>query len=84
MDEVVDVDQYADQKCGSAFAMPTFMYRCPIRLIHAHAWIADEVHAASGNNEFVAIPCLACQQAHLMNPRTGALAGAGDTKPPTS
>jgi hypothetical protein len=81
----VDLDQYADQQCGSAFAMPSFMYSCPVQRIHTHAWIADELHAKSGKDEFVSISCIACQQAHLMNARTGALAGSENGgKPPSS
>jgi hypothetical protein len=38
------------------FAMPIFLYRCPVRAIHTHAWIADNVHAQAGKEEFVAIP----------------------------
>lgn len=65
--------------------MPSFMYRCPTRRIHTHAWIADEAHAKAGKDEFVSVSCLACQQAHLMNPRTGALAGSeNDGKSPPS
>jgi hypothetical protein len=79
----VDLDQYADQQSGSALAMPSFMYRCPVQGIQTHAWIADEIHAKAGKDEFISISCIACQQGHLMNPKTGMLAGSGnDTKRP--
>jgi hypothetical protein len=60
--------------------MLTFTYRCSVRGVHTHAWIADDVQARSGANEFISVRCTACQQAHLINPRTGEIAAApGDT-----
>lgn len=65
--------------------MATFMYRCPLKGVRTHAWIADDVQASTGEHDYVSVPCVACQQLHLINPRTGALAGGTkDPKPSRS
>lgn len=56
--------------------MGSIMFRCPMRNIHTHAWIADDVQAKAGEHEYVSVDCLACRRSHLVNPRTGAVMGS--------
>ena len=57
------------------------MYRCGVRGIHTHAWIADDVQARAREHEYVSVSCMACQQAHWINLRTGEVIGAAREMP---
>ena len=50
--------------------MPTFLYRCPTL---ANTWAADDPEADDLTH--VQVTCLACAQAHPVNPKTGKVLG---------
>jgi hypothetical protein len=56
------------------------MYRCPVVGMPTHAWL-DQIDPAASDH-FVTITCVACQRIHLINPKTGKL--AGDPEPGTT
>jgi hypothetical protein len=72
--------------------MTPFLYRCPVRGLRVQGWFADspsdtgrEVFAEPVSAEvFEGVTCLACGQLHLVNPRTGKLAGESADGPPRS
>ena len=49
--------------------MPPFLYRCPNTGNNVQAWAADDPE--DDDLTYVQLTCLACAQAHLINPRTG-------------
>jgi hypothetical protein len=51
--------------------MPPFLYRCPNTGDNVQAWAADDPE--NDDLTFVQVTCLACAQAHLVNPKTGGL-----------
>jgi hypothetical protein len=68
--------------------MTPFLYRCPVRGLRVQGWFADspsetsrEVFGEPVSAEvFEGVTCLACGQLHLVNPRTGKLAGESDDR----
>ena len=55
--------------------MAILFFRCPIREIHTHVWVADEVPARP-SDEYVTITCIACLEVHLINPSTSKVVGS--------
>ncbi len=55
--------------------MASLIYRCPRTGQNVQAWFADD---SSGKSEqsYESVKCLACQRAHLINPKTGKILGA--------
>jgi hypothetical protein len=51
--------------------MPPFLYRCPNTGDNVQAWAADDPDDLT----YVQVTCLACPQAHLVNPKTGKVLG---------
>jgi hypothetical protein len=52
--------------------MAGFSFLCPYSGVHVHAWTeADD----SGGNNYKTVSCAACQQVHLVNPKTGHVVG---------
>ena len=49
--------------------MPPFLYRCANTGDNVQAWAADDPE--DDDLTYVQVTCLACAQAHLVNPRTG-------------
>jgi hypothetical protein len=49
--------------------MPPFLYRCPNTGDNVQAWAADDPE--DDDLTYVQVTCLACAQAHLVNPKTG-------------
>ena len=49
--------------------MPPFLYRCPNTGDIVQAWAADDPE--DDDLTYVQVTCLACAQAHLVNPKTG-------------
>jgi len=56
--------------------MATFIYRCPTTGMKAQGFIADDPTEAEDNDTYKAMTCLICTQVHLVNPKTGKVAGA--------
>jgi len=54
--------------------MGAFVFRCPNTGQLVQGWAAEEVKP--GEDTYEAITCAACQAVHLINPRTGKVAGA--------
>ena len=52
--------------------MPTFLFRCPVNGMRVQGWV-DEY--PSEGQTFVSTTCQACQRVHLVNPKTGRVAG---------
>jgi hypothetical protein len=56
--------------------MATFLYRCPTTGMKVQGWIAEDVTSeVTRDCTYVSTECLACRQAHLVNPSTGHVAG---------
>jgi len=53
-----------------------FLYRCPNTGYRVQGFIAEDV--SDEIEGYRAITCLACQQAHLVNPTTGKILGDAD------
>ena len=57
--------------------MPTMLFRCPNTGYRVQGWIAEE--ASDGDdNTYESLTCLACQQMHLVNPKTGRVLGVSE------
>ena len=56
--------------------MPPFLYRCPNTGENVQAWAADDPE--DDDLTYVQVTCLACAQAHLVNPKTGKVLGSDD------
>ena len=56
--------------------MATFLYRCPTTGRNVQGWLAEEVNSDNGDNVYEAVPCLACNRHHVVNPSTGKVLGA--------
>ena len=55
--------------------MGAFLFTCPTIGMKVHGWAADEPPAFE---YFEAVECPACKQVHLVDPRTGKVAGGQD------
>lgn len=55
------------------FSMGAFLYTCPATGMKVHGWTAEE---AGGPDHYETVECTACKRLHLVNPRTGRVAGA--------
>jgi hypothetical protein len=53
--------------------MSPFLYRCPNTGDNVQAWRADD---PEDDDLHVQVTCLACAQAHLVNPKTGKVLGS--------
>jgi hypothetical protein len=56
--------------------MPPFLYRCANTGDNVQAWAADGPE--DDDLTYVQVTCLACTQAHLVNPKTGNVLGEED------
>jgi hypothetical protein len=56
--------------------VPPFLYRCPNTGEKVQAWASDDPE--KGNLTYVQVTCLACAQAHLVNPKSGKVLGSAD------
>ena len=52
--------------------MPPFLFRCPNTGYRVQGFIAEE---ATGEDAYHAVECVVCKRVHLVNPRTGEVAG---------
>jgi hypothetical protein len=57
--------------------MPAILYRCPLTGYPVQAWIAEDVTDAD-ENTYESVTCLACQQVHLINPKTAKVIGGSE------
>jgi hypothetical protein len=55
--------------------MPPFLYRCPNTGDNVRAWADDE---PDDDFTYVQVRCLACEQLHLVNLKTGKVLGSDD------
>jgi hypothetical protein len=55
--------------------MATFLYRCPATGYNVQAIASDPASQAEGE-VYEALTCMACRRIHLVNPKTGRVAGA--------
>jgi hypothetical protein len=54
--------------------MAPFLSRCPNTGNHVQGWVAEDV-SDMDDDAYQSMTCLACQQVHLVNPKTGKVAG---------
>lgn len=52
--------------------MGSYLFICPTTQMAVHGWAADEVPPI---DYYEAVECTACKHVHLVNPRTGKVAG---------
>ena len=53
--------------------MSTFFYRCPNIGFEVKGWVA---HDPTEDEAFAPVTCTECARVHLVNPKTGKVAGA--------
>jgi hypothetical protein len=68
--------EHEARKKWRANIMPPFPYRCPNTGDNVQAWVADDPE--DEDLTYVQVTCLACAEAHLVNPKTGKVLGADD------
>ena len=56
----------------------TFVYRCPITGYNVQGFIADNPAEKNGH-VYESLTCIVCKRIHLVDPKTGKVAGS-DTK----
>ena len=75
-------------KAGSGFALPqtggaiaivrdsmaTTVFRCPNLLVHVQGWFSDDA-VENGDDAYESVLCTACQNIHLVDPKTGKVLG---------
>ena len=65
--------------------MPSFMYRCPSTGMNAEVWYEiDDDPSESADGYFETAVCRACGEAHLIDPKTGKVAGLVEIKQQSS
>jgi hypothetical protein len=52
--------------------MPTFFYRCPNTGLKVQGWVADD---PTKDEAFEPVTCTACARVHLIDSKTGKIAG---------
>jgi hypothetical protein len=67
---VFDEDQGFAGAVELANRMAPFLFRCPITGFNVQGWTAEAVEN-DDTEKYEAVPCLVCQQLHLVNPRPG-------------
>ena len=55
----------------------TFLYRCPIIGFRVQGFVADNAAEKNGY-AYEALTCLVCKRIHLVDPKTGTVAGSDD------
>ena len=58
--------------------MPAFLFRCPNTGYRVQGFVAEDVSDNAAPEDYEAITCIACQQVHLVNPKTGRVLGSED------
>ena len=61
----------------SSHLMAPFLYRCPNTGRQVQGWIADDP-TDEDDDTYQSLECLACTRVHLVNPKTGRVAGFDD------
>ena len=56
--------------------MRLFLYRCPNTGYRIQGFITEDT--SDDSEDYQPITCLACQQVHLVEPKTGKVLGAAD------
>ena len=54
--------------------VPPFLYLCPNTGQSVQAWTVDDPE--DDDRSYIQVTCLACAQAHLVNPKTGKVLGS--------
>jgi hypothetical protein len=57
--------------------MPPFLFHCPNTGYPVQGWVAEDV-SETDNYTYESVTCLACQQMHLVNPKTGKVVGSDE------
>jgi len=58
------------------WCMAPFVFRCPTTGRQVQGWTADD--PTEDDDSYQSVTCLACTQVHLVNPKTGRVAGVDD------
>ena len=58
--------------------MSAILFTCPATGQNVHLWVAD---SPAEFDHFEAVECTACRRVHLVNPKSGKVAGEGKTTP---
>jgi hypothetical protein len=53
-----------------------FLYRCPVLGQTVQSWTNDDL----GGSQFETVTCIACRRTHLVDPKSGAVAGVQDDR----
>jgi hypothetical protein len=56
--------------------MLAFLFRCPNTGYRVQGFVAEDVSDNAAPEDYEAITCIACQQVHLVNPKTGRVLGS--------
>ena len=55
--------------------MGVYLFRCPSTGFRVQAWSEE-----NSEDSYEAMTCIACQRVHLVNPKTGRVAGDNEVK----
>jgi hypothetical protein len=59
---------------AASFGGLSFLFRCPNTGSSVQGWLAEDVSEID-EGTYQSMTCLACQQLHLVNPKTGKVLG---------
>ena len=57
--------------------MAIILFRCPNTGYRVQGWFAEDV-SETDDDTYESVTCLACQQMHLVNPKTGKVVGSDE------
>jgi len=69
--------QTQSRRSGSSSSMATRVFFCPHTGQRVQGWFADD-GSENGGDTYQGVTCLACNQLHMVNPRTGKVLGADE------
>jgi hypothetical protein len=73
-----DTSNAGDAEAGMSIGMAPVLFRCPNMGVPVRGWFADG-GSEDGDEAYQSVTCLACQQVHLVNPKSGKVLGGDKT-----
>jgi hypothetical protein len=61
--------------------MPTFLYQCPITGYRVQGSLPSDDAVDDNPDAYRPLPCIVCGRTHLVNPKTGMVAGQRADRP---
>jgi hypothetical protein len=70
--------QIQSHRTGSGLDMATRVFLCPHTGQRVQGWFADDGSEDAGGETYEGVSCLACNQLHMVNRRTGKVLGTDE------